>query len=141
MRLCFCLVQLTLELILSIVFSFYCLLFLLSSLSIVFSFYCLLFLLSSLSIVFSFYCLLFLLSSLSIVFSFYCLLFLLSSLSIFFSFYCLLQYAHFQVLDLKFNFYQVCHNIAIISMTLLSLSLFSSSFPSTCMQDVIPQIR
>ena len=37
-------------------------------------------------------------------------------LSIFFSFYCLLQYALFQTLDLKFNFCQVCQNIA-ISMT------------------------
>ena len=62
------------------------------------------------------------------------LFFLLSSLSI------VLQCALFQALDLKFNFCQVCHNITIISMTLLSFS-FIIFFRSTCMQDVIPQIR
>ena len=51
------------------------------------------------------------------------LFFLLSSLSI------VLQYACFQALDLKFNFCQVGHNIIIISMILLSFSLFHHLFP------------
>ena len=61
-------------------------------------------------------------------------------LSIVFSFYCLLQYARFQVLDLKFNFCQVCHTITNINDFVTSLS-FTIFFPSTCMQDVIRQIR
>ena len=56
-------------------------------------------------------------------------------LSIVFSFYCLLQYARFQVLDLKFNFCQVYHTITNINDFVISLPfnyLFSLYLHAGC---------